>query len=326
MATLPARSRSAFTLIELLVVIAIIAILIALLLPAVQKVRESANRTRCVNNLKQIGLGMTQHLDILGRFPHAGRDAYVANSSYPSGYVPGIPPHDANSALAAQPCCPAGTNPTRAEWGWTYWIMPYIEQGNMFNLAESDTNNSLIKGTPVAIYYCPSRRPAIRYGSGSGLAKVDYAGNAGTNRTTGADGVITVKYASPMKADMITDGLSNTVMAGEKRMKQGQFGVEFGDNEAYVSPGWADQEIRRHAAADENPNSFGPARDFQPADKSAFATSISASDQFGSNHMMTSNVVMCDGSVRSIRFTPDKEMWRRMCVRNDKLPIDESGF
>jgi prepilin-type N-terminal cleavage/methylation domain-containing protein len=124
------RSRRAFTLIELLVVIAIIAVLVGLLLPAVQKVREAANRISCTNNLKQLALGVHSFHDSHGTFP--------ADSIY-------------------------SYDPTGPNWSWLAHIMPNIEQDNLYKLAnvgstpQNNINQSLAQIVmPVKIFQCPS--------------------------------------------------------------------------------------------------------------------------------------------------------------------------
>jgi prepilin-type N-terminal cleavage/methylation domain-containing protein/prepilin-type processing-associated H-X9-DG protein len=134
------HSRAAFTLIELLVVIAIIAILIGLLIPAVQKVREAAANLQCKNNLKQIGIGMHTYHD--------------ANGSLPNGHVMNCPPGT------------TGTSVTGCQFfsSWGIEILPYIEQGNLYatynnsvpNYSVGNTQNATFSQQLVKLYNCPS--------------------------------------------------------------------------------------------------------------------------------------------------------------------------
>src|SRR5436309_4969667 len=125
--------RGAFTLIELLVVIAIIAVLIGLLLPAVQKVREAAARVQCQNNLKQIGIAFHSYHDVIKVIPTGG-------------WHYDDPRTTTGGVAAAAPA---------QHWGWGYQILPYIEQQNVYDL----TNDAAVSAVPIKTYFCPSRRP-----------------------------------------------------------------------------------------------------------------------------------------------------------------------
>jgi prepilin-type N-terminal cleavage/methylation domain-containing protein len=218
--------RSGFTLIELLVVVAIIGVLIALLLPAVQRVRESALRTQCMNNLKQIGLAIHNYQTTYGTYPTCG-----SNSEAWGG-----PP----------PLLISNIN----TMGWEYQILPFIEQENLYQVGQvSGANNwnSAINASldeePVKIYWCPSRVDRFSKVApwGSVYAMGDYAGimcewgfqfqdnqPPDPNERNTFQGILvkdghirvdnpslSVKYGA-MTPESITDGLSNTIAVMEK--------------------------------------------------------------------------------------------------------------
>jgi prepilin-type N-terminal cleavage/methylation domain-containing protein len=287
--------RGGFTLIELLVVIAIIAILIGLLLPAVQKVREAAARSTCQNNLKQIGLGLHAHHDGLREFPTAGSDGPNQN------------------------CCNATS---RVGWTWMFQITPYIEQQNVYSLPSTSAGNTQVAQTAIKIYYCPSRRQPTLYSNGG---RCDYAGNGGRDMAgNGTEGVFVRQWRNPNSSlsatapveqrrtmTDITDGTSNTVMVAEKQVHHSVLGSAGGDNEVWNNSGW-DQDHQRFGEAVPEPD------DKHPTSASATFWSV----RFGGSHPGVFNAVMADGSVRSMRYTTDATNWLRTCLISDGQVIN----
>jgi prepilin-type N-terminal cleavage/methylation domain-containing protein/prepilin-type processing-associated H-X9-DG protein len=316
--------RGAFTLIELLVVIAIIAVLISLLLPAVQKVREAANRTQCQNNLKQIGIAF-----------HAYHDAY---KSLPRGGIDGRP-----AGETAQTCCnwddsqastknAAGQMDDRTGWNWRYQIMPYIEQDNLY----WTVSRSSVYATPVKIYYCPTRRAPALYGSS---AKSDYCGNAGTQYTSTTasssgngsfDGVVVRNDVGAITLPQISDGTANTLMVAEKWLNPHQWGNDGGDNEAYVNAGWDEDVVRIGGGTFTytNPNTGTsvtiPRTPQMDSDAPNPSNGAIWNQQFGSSHPSGINALMCDGSVRVVQYSVDAATWAAACSRNggEALPLE----
>jgi prepilin-type N-terminal cleavage/methylation domain-containing protein len=212
------RHRSAFTLIELLVVIAVISILIGLLMPAVQKVREAANRISCMNNLKQIGLALHMYHDVNLEFPPGYRYVDPSGSSRAQRHHNRPPP-----AAFGKPNAPG--------WGWAAYLLPFIEQDNLykqidFNLPVESPSCLTIRTTTMKIYTCPSDPE-------TGVFSVLTATNqelatAATNSYAacyGANGQIGINSAegdgcffrnSPIRFADITDGTSNTLAIGER--------------------------------------------------------------------------------------------------------------
>lgn len=193
--------RRGFTLIELLVVIAIIAVLVGLLLPAVQQARESARRTQCKNNLKQIGLALQNYHDTF--------------TTFPMGYCASMPYVD-------------GSTDTSKGWGWSALILPQLDQGplyNQLNFSLPVEQFSQIQ-TKITAYVCPSDVTGgnlipITNATGTTLttaAMSSYAAVCGSDAaaTTDLTGDGVFFRNSSTRISKITDGTSHTIMVTER--------------------------------------------------------------------------------------------------------------
>jgi prepilin-type N-terminal cleavage/methylation domain-containing protein len=309
------NSRTAFTLIELLVVIAIIAVLIGLLLPAVQKVREAAARMQCANNLKQLALACHNYQDTYNVLPpsRVARDAYAT---------------------------------------WPVLIMPYIEQDNIFRLW--NVHLGYTSQTPqaqqalVKTFFCPSRRqPMISDGSQNGGpngglpgACGDYACCAGNGITpntytangaminghvldnyvhlqSGANGVdqpnanppalplIPIQsFTSYTSLTSLSDGTSNTLLLGEKHVALSEFQYNSTGDQAYYS-GWRYDSAQRVA---------GPGYPIAP---NPYFTGSRHNDLFGGMHPGICLFALADGHVTGLSTSIDLVNLGLLAVRND---------
>ncbi|HET6575223.1 MAG TPA: DUF1559 domain-containing protein [Fimbriiglobus sp.] len=303
--------RRGFTLIELLVVIAIIAILIGLLLPAVQKVREAAARTTCSNNLKQLALGLHNYHSAYEKFP-----AGIRRDQGPA------PPSTNNYRLNETPL--RRTN-------WTIEVLPYIEQENVqkkWNYTNFNANRG-VTGDPatctwhaIKTFNCPSDpAPAVDTTSDAaespprhwGLTR--YVANAGRRSYRRAAQTNDGPFIHTVERNIasISDGTSNTIFLGERSTVDPVFSST-GDN--LVFWGWwafgAEGDVLGSAA--ERINWKMPA----PATQANYDLRINV---FGSGHTGGANFAMGDGSVRFIRDSMDLVTLERACMYADGLVV-----
>lgn len=308
----PDSSRRGFTLIELLVSVAIIAVLLALLLPAVQSVRESARIVQCKNNLRTVALGCIQHEDAQGFFPATG-------NGWPWG---------AHADRGFK-------TPTQGG-GWLYNILPYIERATLHQLGAgltvvSEQQAAIIQrvNTAIPAYNCPTRgsgfvqsgtsfQQPINVGVPRPYARSDYAGNI--------EGLMT----GMAQVDQARDGLSNIILCGERNFDPDRYYTQGSGPTSYDSNqhGWTvgrDHETLCRGSYSANINFHMPVQDTPGVTSLALNfLGYGAGIAFGSPHGQF-NVAMGDGSVQSISYSVQESVLQRLVRMSDGGSIDDLG-
>ena len=337
-------STRAFTLVELLVVIAIIGLLIAILLPAIQASRETARKTQCKNNLKQIGTGFLHHENAQRFFPSSGWGLLWVGD--PDG-----------GFGATQP------------GGWAYSILPYMEYEALYDAGnrlkdlmpfhDLDESNDptfaddyflRLVTTVVPLFNCPSKRPADLYpmnaiqgklannvpscsnANGCRVARGDYLANSGNiyagdlygpplsfgdplypapHYNRAQNGISFV--GSEIRVSKVTDGTSKTLMVGEKFQNPDNYytGADPTDNQCVYS------------GHDSDTNGYTGSNEAGLTDTVAYRPRQDESGKrydyhFGSAHLEGLNVAFCDGSVHFIDYEVSGRVWYVLGGRDDE--------
>jgi prepilin-type N-terminal cleavage/methylation domain-containing protein len=327
--------RLAFTLVEVLVTITILSVLIALLLPAVQTVRESARQAQCKDNVKQIALALLTFHDTNRVFPCGG---------WGHQWV-GVPERGCG---------------TKQPGGWIYKILPYVEQRDLHDLGTGLNGIAAVElysqrlRTPLPFFVCPSRRQCsawpvaekyawVRapkpFGDATSVARADYAINAGTSDIfsfggpadmvqgdnaqfwqnaplpKGFSGISHLRVSVSTRS--IVDGTSKTYLLGEKNLDAANYdtGNSSGDNESLYAGYCTD--LHRFAGVIENLKLSrspyaAPLNDNTPPD-----SDIPGSVRFGSAHPVGFHMAYCDGSVHFLDYDVDPGVHFRSGHRSD---------
>jgi prepilin-type N-terminal cleavage/methylation domain-containing protein/prepilin-type processing-associated H-X9-DG protein len=286
-------SRSAFTLIELLVVIAIIAILIGLLVPAVQKVRDAGDRAQCQNNLKQIALALHSYHDVYKKFPPGGSSAGTEGLSF------------------------------------LVYILPYVEQGNIYksfniNQAYNSGSNTPLGLLQVPIYLCPSTTnrftlASFEYSGVNEPWTANYVGNMGpkdpaassyqVDYTVNSHGGIAQQGVLGMDTAIsfkhITDGSSNTFLVGEMSWKSNGYRA-WSRGCWKTSSDWNCHSCRNVTYA-LNAVTYNGSNNFNDV-------------SFGSQHTGGANFAYCDASVHFVSVEVSLAVYRATASRNGNEP------
>jgi prepilin-type N-terminal cleavage/methylation domain-containing protein/prepilin-type processing-associated H-X9-DG protein len=315
-------SRSGFTLVELLVVIAIIGVLVSLLLPAVQSAREAARRMQCSNHLKQMGLAMHSFHDTFKIFPTGGDVPW-----------PELPNYRQNGVGAT-------FGPEKCGMGWAYQILPFMEKQMIYDIdygGDFGRTINTIRSTVIPEYKCPSRRPPDARYAGQIWCLMDYAGATPhlPNYSAGDQGgpfwqgnIWAVPYPREWKGVIIrtpwqftpgytgngvmrpntkpigfagiTDGTSNTMVFGEKRLNKTLYRSGDWHDDCGWTDGWDPDTMRVTTA--------GIIRD-PPTGVSGY--------EFGAAHAAGMNTAFADGSVRVLTYTTNLATLHNLAHRED---------
>jgi prepilin-type N-terminal cleavage/methylation domain-containing protein len=323
--------RLAFTLLELLVVMAIIAILVGLLLPAVQRVREAASRMSCQNNLHQIGLALHHYHDTQGSFPPGYINLLPAAPAVSPGPTGGGGP-GSNFADRFFPR-PTGVK-TVPGWGWAALLLPYLEQSPLsnqlsLNLAVDDPANWPARGTILSVFTCPSDRftgvftvleekKSTPLGNAATNSYAACYGDWGPILETPGSGLFCRNSQYSMKD--VTDGTSTTLAIGERAalFAQSPWAGTFSNGSCRTTPN-----------APVYLSTIDPAPTMvlaRVSGRKVMNDPLSESYDFFSPHSSVGMFVFADGSVHGITSSVSPTLFQALATRAGGEVIDGAGY